>query len=100
MSSNPTYNLGAIKSAFGSISTLRMTGSARRDAFGLGFSDQDVVDAIQALRSVDFHKTMKPTTTGFTAMHDVYKPNFKGIDLYVKFQLLANGQIILSFKEK
>ena len=61
MSSNPTYNLGAIKSAFGSISTLRMTGSARRDAFGLGFSDQDVVDAIQALRPVDLPLCMMCT---------------------------------------
>ncbi len=29
-------------------------------------------------------------------MHDVYKPGFKGVDLYIKFQVLSSGQ--LSFK--
>ena len=100
MSSAPTYDLGTIKSTFNSTSSLRMTGSARQDAFALGFSDRDVVDAIQALTPDDFYKTMSPNTPGFTAMHDVYKPNFKGFDLYVKFQVLADGQLLLSFKEK
>jgi len=31
-------------------------------------------------------------------MHDVYKPGFKGVDLYIKFQVLSSGQLLLSFK--
>ncbi|MAY41448.1 MAG: hypothetical protein CMI05_03925 [Oceanospirillaceae bacterium] len=31
---------------------------------------------------------------------DVYRPYYKGIQLYVKFQLGANGQVVVSFKER
>lgn len=98
--SSPTYDLSGIKQTFDSTAKLRMTGSARQGAISLGFSDQDVVDAIQALTPQDFHKTMKPTHSNFAAMQDVYKPTFKGVDLYVKFQRLSNGQLLLSFKRK
>ena len=86
-----------------------MTGSARRGAFALGFSDQDIVDAIQAISPADFFKSMAPTKVGFTAMQDVYKPVFPYKDengavidvaLYVKFQILPSGELLLSFKEK
>ena len=100
MSITPTYDLATIKATFCSVTALRMTGSARRGAFELGFSDHDVVAAIQALDPIDFYKSMPPTTPGFTAMHDVYKPIFNGVGLYIKFQLLANGQYLVSFKRK
>ena len=49
MTNKPTYDLATIQSAFSSVNTLKMTGSARRGAFALGFSDQDIIDAIQAM---------------------------------------------------
>ncbi|MCP3907634.1 MAG: type II toxin-antitoxin system MqsR family toxin [Oceanicoccus sp.] len=100
MSSTPSYDLNAIKRAFSDVSALRMTGSARRGAFELGFSDEKVVAAIQALTRADFYKSMSPKTAGFTAMQDVYKSRFRGVDLYIKFQLLPDGQLLLSFKAR
>jgi len=96
----PTYDLRMIQQQLSSISKLRMTLVARQDAMAIGFSDQDVVDAIQALTPADFYKTMAPNSPHFTANHDVYRPNFNGLDLYIKFQLSANGQVVVSFKEK
>ena len=98
--SAPSYDLVMIKKTFNCIANLRMTGSARQGAVALGFTDQDVVDAIQALTLADFFKTMPPVNKGFSAMHDVYKPCFKGVDLYIKFQVLSSGQLLLSFKHR
>ena len=100
MSRKPTYDLTTIQAAFKTVDSLIMTGSARQGAFALGFSDQDVVDAVQALVVSDFYKSMPPTASGFTAMQDVYKPTFNGVGLYIKFQILPSGELILSFKEK
>jgi hypothetical protein len=33
------------------------------------------------------------------AWQDVYRLNFKEIDLYIKFQINENGELLLSFKE-
>ena len=100
MIEKPTYDLATIKSAFKTVNTLRMTGSARRGAVELGFSDQDVVNAIQALEPLDFYKSMPPVNISFSSMQDVYKSTFNNVGLYIKFQLLSNGQIVLSFKPK
>lgn len=98
--STPTYDLLLIQTAFSSVNTLRMTGSAQQGAVQLGFSDQDIVDAIKALKPKDFYKTMKPVKPGFTEMQDVYRSTFQDIDLYIKFQALSNGHILLSFKKR
>ena len=55
---NPTFNLASIKSSLDSIQKLRTTGRARVDYTALGFSEQDVVDAIASIKPSDFHKTM------------------------------------------
>jgi hypothetical protein len=96
----PSYRLADIKRAFNEPKKLVMTASARRTAFGLGFSEQDIVDAIQALTSKNFYKSMIPVNPGFTAWQDVYKPAFKDIELYIKFQVNNKKELILSFKEK
>jgi len=94
----PTYDLNTIKQQLNSVSNLRMTLRAKQDATAIGFSDQDIIDVVQELTQADFYKTMAPLKPNFTANHDVYRPNFKGIDLYIKFQLAPNGQVIVSFK--
>lgn len=96
----PQYDLQAIKKAFSHEDRLRMTVSAKKGQVALGFSDFDVVGVIQNLTLNDFYKSMEPITPGFTAWQDVYKPRYNGIDLYVKFQINAKGELILSFKEK
>ncbi|MDR3477952.1 MAG: type II toxin-antitoxin system MqsR family toxin [Gammaproteobacteria bacterium] len=99
-SKKPKYNLDTIKLAFNTIDKLNMTASAMNGQYELGFSDKDVVDTIQALTSNDFHKSMPPEREGFSAWHDVYKPTFKHVKLYVKFQIDKRGEIIISFKAR
>jgi motility quorum-sensing regulator/GCU-specific mRNA interferase toxin len=93
------YNLNAIKLAFINTDKLNMTATAMSDQYMLGFNDQDVVDAIQALTMDDFYKSMPPIREGFTAWQDVYKSKFKNKNLYIKFQIDKRGEMIISFKE-
>jgi len=96
----PTYNLKKLKEAFNDVYKLLMTSSAKQGQVSLGFSDYDVVNAIQNLKTTDFIKSMKPVNKKFTAWQDVYKSRFNGIELYIKFQINFKKEIILSFKEK
>lgn len=94
------YELSDIKSAFDAPGKLRMTFSAQQGQLSLNFNDMDVVKAIQALTDNDFYKSMSPKRPGFTAWQDVYKSTFKGVELYIKFQVNHKKELILSFKEK
>lgn len=96
----PKYHLETIKLAFNTIEKLNMTYSAMQGQYELGFDDQDVVDAIQALTSDDFYKSMPPKHENYSAWHDVYKSTFKNVDLYIKFQIDKRGEIIISFKAR
>lgn len=100
ISKEPKYNLSLIKQAFSEVSRLNMTASAMQGQYELGLSDQDVVDAIQSLIRDDFYKSMQPKHRGFSAWQDVYKPVFKGVALYVKFQVDKRGEVIISFKAR
>lgn len=100
MKQTPTYDLSAIQKAFARADKLTMTFSAIQTQFELGFTDQDVVDTIQALTENDFYKSMPPVKLNFTAWQDVYKPQFKGIELYIKFQIDFRGGVIISFKKR
>jgi len=99
-SKKPKYDLESIKLTFNTIDKLNMTVSAMQGQYELGFSDQDVVDVIQSLTSYDFYKSMQPEHASFSAWQDVYKPAFKGIALYVKFQIDKRGEVIISFKAR
>jgi hypothetical protein len=96
----PTYDLNSIKEAFDCPENLVMTSSAKIGQIELDFSDHDVVAAIQALTAKDFYKSMPPVHTNFVAWQDVYKTCFNDIDLYIKFQINVNRELIISFKEK
>ncbi|ODN41404.1 type II toxin-antitoxin system MqsR family toxin [Piscirickettsia litoralis] len=97
----PTYSLDTLKAIFNCPANLVMTVLAVRGYTALGFTQSDVVAAIQALTSDDFFKTMEPYTEGFTAWQDVYKPIYNGIGLYIKFQKNPEtGETIISFKER
>ena len=99
-SKEPKYNLDTIKLVFQSVDKLNMTASAMQGQYGLGFSDEDVVDAIQALKDMDFYKSMPPKHTSFSAWQDVYKSTFKEVGLYIKFQIDKRGEVIISFKAR
>lgn len=96
----PSYDLSAMKIAFNSVKKLNMTASAMQGQYAIGFSDQDVVDAIQSLTSNEFYKSMCPIHHEFSARQDVYKSVFKNIALYIKFQVDSRGKVIVSFKAR
>lgn len=96
----PEYVLENIKDTFSRADRLRMTVSAKQGQISLGFTDEDVVSAIQALTNRDFYKSMAPRHPSFIAWQDAYKSRFKGVELYIKFQVGTRGELILSFKEK
>ena len=97
---SPTYDLEKIKKAFDHPNKLVMTYSAKQGQVALDFSDQDVVDVIQALTENDFYKSMSPRANDFVAWQDVYKSSFNTVELYIKFQINNKKELILSFKER
>lgn len=93
------YDLEAIKQVFSSAGNLRVTATALRDARAMGFSQQDMVDAIQQLDRKDFVKSMT-SHADHRVWQDVYNTEFNGYFLYIKFQVDKMGHFIISFKEK
>lgn len=94
-----TYDLEVIKRTFSTIKKLRITATALRDARAIGFSQQDIVNAIQQLKRTDFMKSMT-TIADHRVWQDVYNTEFNGYLLYIKFQIDELGHFIISFKEK
>lgn len=96
----PAYNLDTIKTIFKQVSQLNMTYSAMQGQYKLGFSDEEVIEVVQSLTRTDFYKSILSNHIDFAEWQDVYRPIFKGIDLYVKFQMNKKGHMIISFKER
>jgi len=94
-----TYDLEAIKQAFSSVKKLRVTAAALKDARSMGFSMQDMVDAIQQLNRKNFVKSMT-TYADHRIWQDVYNIEYNEFCLYIKFQVDEIGHFIISFKEK
>lgn len=96
----PTYDLNAIKSAFGSVESLRLTGSALRGAAALGCGRREIVDVIRSIDRRQFYKSMT-SYSDHRVWQDVYHvPSTYGL-LYVKFTADAVSEfLLLSFKEK
>jgi motility quorum-sensing regulator/GCU-specific mRNA interferase toxin len=94
-----TYDLNAIKAAFALSKQLRITSTALKNARSMGFSQEDIVAAIQQLKRKDFVKSMT-THIDHRIWQDVYNTEFNGYSLYVKFQVDEAGCFIVSFKER
>lgn len=93
-----TYDLDAIKQTFSSVEKLRVTATALKDARLIGFSRQDMIEAIQQLKRRDFVKSMT-THADHRVWQDVYNTEFNGYLLYIKFQVNEMGHFVISFKE-
>lgn len=50
-----------------------------------------------ALKTGDFYKSMT-AYHDHTCWHDVYRPTYKGLPLYIKF-IVSGSLLIVSFKE-
>ena len=93
-----SYNLSDIKQQMVNIAGLRMTYSARKGMFELGFNNKDAVNAIQGIKDSDFYKSMT-TNNNHKLWQDVYRTLYKGVMLYIKFQQDSDGYFTISFKE-
>lgn len=94
-----TYDLEAIKQALSTTKKLRMTATALSSARSIGFTQQDIVDAIQQLKRRDFVKSMT-TYADHRIWQDVYNTKYNDYVLYIKFQVDEMGHFVISFKEK
>jgi motility quorum-sensing regulator/GCU-specific mRNA interferase toxin len=94
-----TYDLDGIKAAFREVDSLRMTRTARKCIVSLGFSLDDIVSIIQALKPQFFYKSMT-TYADHRVWQDVYYAEFKSVKLYIKFMIDDEGHLIVSFKER
>jgi motility quorum-sensing regulator/GCU-specific mRNA interferase toxin len=98
----PTHDLNRLKAAFARVKDLgsATTATAFRDAQELGFSRDEMIDAIQSIRASDFYKSMTAYANP-QLWQDVYRVRFRDQELYVKFTSKpGGGYVLLSFKEK
>ena len=97
----PTHDLVAIQRAFDTVDNLVITGTAQKSAFALGYSLEDVVDAVRDLLAQDFvHSRPAHSPPRPGVWHDTYKMVWDGRHLFIKFAGTAIVDIVLtSFKE-
>ena len=94
------YDLPVIKNTFMSIKAMNRTKSSRKGARAIGFSDADVIGAIQAMEAGNFYKSMTSHHNS-NRWQDIYHAEWKGKSLYMKFTTDSVGNLLLiSFKEK
>ena len=95
-----TYDLEAIKAAFGSAGSLAITATAFNDALQLGFDRQSIVETVAVIERNMFYKSMT-TFADHRVWQDVYYVPVEGVFLYIKFQAdMITEFKIMSFKEQ
>jgi motility quorum-sensing regulator/GCU-specific mRNA interferase toxin len=95
----PHYLLRDIKAAFVDPTKLNRSFVSRQGADDLEMDDQGVVNAIQALTTADFDKSMT-SFADHQVWQDVYRPTVGATELYVKFTLDSMKALyLISFKE-
>lgn len=97
----PHHSLAAIQAKFCDVDGLEITLKATRDAQGLGYSLEDVVDVVQTLEPGDFVKSATAhSPPNSKVWHDSYRIPCDGLWLYLKFAGETLIDILLtSFKE-
>jgi len=81
----------------------RVTGTAAREAGALSLEEADIVACVIGLNEAVFYKSMQALNRpGF--WQDVYRPEYGGIQLYVKLQLEGavpdDLVVIIQFKRR
>ena len=97
----PTHDLKQIQEAFDTTEKLVITRTARESAFKMGYSLEDVVDAVQDLLSEDFvHSKPAHSPALLGVWHDTYIMPWDKKKVFIKFAGATIVDITLtSFKE-
>lgn len=97
----PHHDLAADQAKFAEVDTLEITRSAVEGARILGYSLEDIVEAVQALKRGDFIKSETAhSPPNSRVWHDTYNLPWDGRRLYLKFagETLIDVRLT-SFKE-
>lgn len=92
----PHCKLSIIKSLIEN-GRVRSTQSARQGAAVLGIDFDGMCEIVKSLNSSDFYKSMT-TYADHKVWQDVYRPNTKSGDIYLKLNVI-DDLVIISFKE-
>ncbi|MFZ2738974.1 MAG: type II toxin-antitoxin system MqsR family toxin [Burkholderiaceae bacterium] len=76
---------------------VRTTYSATQGAAQMGLGFFDMLDVVATLTAADFYKSMT-THADHTVWQDVYRPNTRAGDVYLKLTVI-DDVLIVSFKE-
>ena len=97
----PHHDLAAVQAKFAEVDTLEITRSAAEGARVLGYSLEDIVEAVQALERGDFIKSETAhSPPNSNVWHDTYNMPWDERWLYLKFagETLIDVRLT-SFKE-
>lgn len=97
----PHHDLAAVKAKFARVETLEATRTAITSARALGYSLEDIVEAVQALETGDFVKSETAhNPPNSRVWHDTYNLPWDDRWLYLKFagEMLIDV-VLTSFKE-
>ncbi len=95
----PTYDLATIQAEFSEAAKLRITGTALKNARGLGLTLSGIVALIQTITRQHFYKSMT-SMADHRIWQDVYHVPHEDQTLYVKFTMDSEGHLLISLKEK
>ena len=97
----PHHDLAAVKAKFAQVETLDITRAAIKGARALGYSLEDIVEAVQDLEPGDFVKSETAhSPPNSKVWHDTYNMHWDGRWLYLKFAGETLIDVTLtSFKE-
>jgi len=77
-----------------------VTTAARAGARECGFGEDELVEAVLALSTADFYKSMEAEKRPGT-WQDVYHSLFRGVELYIKLQISPDGDaVVIQFKAR
>jgi motility quorum-sensing regulator/GCU-specific mRNA interferase toxin len=101
MTGKPTYDLELVQQLVGQGELSRLvTVAARTGGTQAGFDVDEIIAVVLELEASDFYKTMEAERCP-GLWQDVYHCVARGIGLYVKLQLAADGRaVVVQFKRK
>lgn len=91
------YSLADIQAQMTTVPEMNLTGSARDGIRKVGMAQADALSVVKKLQRANFYKSMT-THIDHHDWQDVYRSEWNGIKLYIKFQR-EHEYFVVSFKE-